>query len=120
MVVYHTELTVLHCSSGTIATCPVFSKKQAFAWKCFVREQLLLDFAQPETPLQPTAVYFRAHTRKSTISHLSRCHRCFSKHRDRIFIAFLSTKGWCPFFERLILTVKCSCNIECPTGPTNA
>ena len=28
MVVYHSELTVLHCSSGTIATCPVFSKEQ--------------------------------------------------------------------------------------------
>ena len=26
MVVYHAELTVLRCSSGTIATCPVFPK----------------------------------------------------------------------------------------------
>ena len=29
MVVYHSELTVLRCSSGTIGTCPVFPKKQA-------------------------------------------------------------------------------------------
>ena len=29
MVVYHIELPVLRCSSGTIATFPVFSKKQA-------------------------------------------------------------------------------------------
>ena len=29
MVVYHSELTVLRYSSGTIATCPGFSKKQA-------------------------------------------------------------------------------------------
>ena len=28
MVVYHTELTVPRCSSGTIATCPVFPKKK--------------------------------------------------------------------------------------------
>ena len=29
MVVYHSQLTVLRCSSGTIATCLVFPKKQA-------------------------------------------------------------------------------------------
>ena len=29
MVVYHSELTVLRCSSSTIVTCPVFPKKQA-------------------------------------------------------------------------------------------
>ena len=29
MIVYHSELTVLHCSSGTIAICPVFPKKLA-------------------------------------------------------------------------------------------
>ena len=28
-IVYHSELTVLRCSSGTIATSPVFPKKQA-------------------------------------------------------------------------------------------
>ena len=27
IVVYHSELTVLRCSSGTITTCPVFPKK---------------------------------------------------------------------------------------------
>ena len=43
MVVYHSELTVLRCSSGTIATCPVFPKKQAIiclevlrAWTTFL------------------------------------------------------------------------------------
>ena len=29
MVVYHSELTALSCSSGTIATCPVFWKQHA-------------------------------------------------------------------------------------------
>ena len=29
MIAYHLELTVLRCSSGTIATCQVFPKKQA-------------------------------------------------------------------------------------------
>ena len=32
MVVYHSELTVLRCSSGTIAACPVFPKKRDFFW----------------------------------------------------------------------------------------
>ena len=56
MVVYHTELAVLHCSSGTIATCPVFTKKykRSFAWKCCVREQLLLDLAHLETSMHST------------------------------------------------------------------
>ena len=60
MVVYHSELTVLRCSSGTIVICPVFQKKKkknrrSFPWKCFVREQLLLNLAHLETPIQPTA-----------------------------------------------------------------
>ena len=38
-----------------------------------------------------------AHTRKSTIHHLSRCHRRVSKHRDSIFEAFLSTNWHEPF-----------------------
>ena len=33
MVVYHSELTVLRCSSGTIVTCSVFMKKQTII--CF-------------------------------------------------------------------------------------
>ena len=32
MVVYHSKLTVLRCSSGTIAACPVFPKKQVNRW----------------------------------------------------------------------------------------
>ena len=52
MVKYHSELTVMRCSSGTIATCPVFPKKRrSFAWNCFVREQLLLDLAHLETKM---------------------------------------------------------------------
>ena len=98
MVMYHSKLTVLRCASGTIATCPVFQKKQV---KCFMREQLLLDLAHLETPIQSTAVYFRAHTRKSMIHHLSRCHRRVSKHRDHIFGAFLWTNWNEFFFERL-------------------
>ena len=107
-----------------------FSEKnrRSFAWKCFVRKQLLLDLAHLETPIQWTAVYFRAYTRKSTIHHLSRCHRRVSKHRERIFGAFLSTNRHEPFFERLkncvgsnankfLLTVKYSCNIECVLIP---
>ena len=40
-------------------------------------------------PYSWTAVYFRPHTRKSTIHHLSRCHRRVSKHPDRVFGSFL-------------------------------
>ena len=74
---------------------------RSFAWKCFVCEQLLLDLAHLETLLQSTAVYFRTHTRKFAIHHLSRCHRRVSKHRDRIFGAFISTNRQEPFFEQL-------------------
>ena len=46
IVVYHSELTILRCTSGTIATWPVFRKNmRSFAWKCFVCKQLLLDLA---------------------------------------------------------------------------
>ena len=69
---------------------------RSFAWKCFVRRQLLLDLAYLEKPIQSTAVYFRAH--KSTIHHLSPCHRRVSKHRIRIFGAFLSTNRHQSFF----------------------
>ena len=114
--------TVLRYSSGTIATSPVFPKKQAInCLKCFVREQLLL--AHFETPIQSTAIYFWAQTRKFTIHHISRRHRRTSKHRDRIFGAFLSTNRQESFFNdwqilcdrmrtKFFLTVKCSCNIE--------
>ena len=89
--------------------------RQSFSWKCFVRKQLLLDLAHLETPIQSTAVYFRAHTRKFTIHHLSLRIRRVSKPRNRIFGAFLSTNRHDPFFERF--TVKCSCNIECMLVP---
>ena len=79
-----------------------------------MREQLLLDLAHLETLIQSTAVYFRAHMRKS------RRHRRVSKQRDCIFAAFLSANRHEPIFERLtnyvksnqiFLTVKCSCKI---------
>lgn len=44
----------IDCSSGTIATCPVFPKKQSII--CFLREQLLLDISHLETPIQSTFV----------------------------------------------------------------
>ena len=99
--------------------------RRSFAWKCFARELFLLDMAHLETPIQLTAVYSRAHTRKSTIHHLLGCHRRVSKHRNRIFVVFLSTNRHEPFFfwaidklcgvqrEQIFLTVNCSCNIEC-------
>ena len=72
--------------------------RQSFAWKCFVPEQLLLDLAHLEIPIQSTAVYFRAHTLKSTIHYLLRCHRHVSKQRDCIFGEFLSANRHEPFF----------------------
>ena len=102
MVVYHSELTVLRCSSGTNATRQVFPKKHVtFAWRRFVRKQLLLDLTRLETPIQSTAAYFRTHTRNSNIRYLSRCRSRVFKHRDCIFVAFLSTNRHEPFFEQL-------------------
>ena len=130
MAVYHSEFNVLRCSSGTIATFPVFPKnRQSFAWKCFVCEKLLLDLTHLETPIQSAAVYFQAHTRKSTIHNLPQCHRRVSKQRDPIFGAFLSPNRPRAFFfwaidklceiqcEQIFLTFKCSCNIECMLVP---
>ena len=100
MIVHHSELTFLRYSSGTIEHVQFFRKNRR-AWKCFVREQLLLDLAHLETPIQSTAVYFRAHTRKPTIHQVSRCHRRCSKHFICIYGAFLLTNRHEPFFERL-------------------
>ena len=87
MVVYHSELTILRCSSGTIATCPVFHKKQAII--CLKVLRALATFVGLVSSLNThTAIYFRAHTRKSTIHHLSRCHSRDSNHRDCISEAF--------------------------------
>ena len=88
------------CVVVRLRNVPFFRKnRQSFAWKYFVREQLLLDLAHLQTPIQPTAVYFRAHTPKSTIHHLSQCHRRVSKHRDHIFGAFLSTNRYEPLLS---------------------
>ena len=66
--------------------------------------------------IQSITVYFWAHTRKSTIHQLSRCYRCVSKHRDRIFGAFSSSDWqivWDPtrknfLIVHAILNVCCS------------
>ena len=84
--------------------------KRSFAWKCFVPEQLLLDLAHLETPTQSTVVYFRAHTRKFTIHHLSRYHRRVSKHCDSIFGEFRSTTRHEPVFQRLTNCAKSNAN----------
>ena len=111
LVVYHSELTVLCSSSATIATYSVFPKnRRSFAWQCLVGEQLLLDLAHIETPLQSSALYFRAHKRKSTIYHLSRCHRRVSKHRGCIFRAFLSLNRHDPFFSAIEKYVESNAN----------
>ena len=89
----------------------VFRKnRRSFAWKCFVCEQLLLNLSYIETPIQSTAVYFRAHTNKSIIYQLSQSHGRVSKHRDRIFEAFLATSRHEPFFEGLTNCVKSNVN----------
>ena len=78
--------------------------------------QLNLDYNEGslrvhlEMLIQTTAVYFRAHTRESTIHHLSRCRKRVSKHRDRIFGAFLSTNRHEPSFKRLTNCVESNAN----------
>ena len=116
-------------SDPSSAVVLVFPKnRRSFAWKCFVREQFLLVLAHLETPIQSNVVYFRAHMCKSTIHHLSRCHRGVSKHRDCIFRAFPSSNRHKSFFwaidklceiqrEQIFLTFKCSCNIQCMLVP---
>ena len=70
MIVKHSELTVLCCSSGTTATYPVFPKnRRSFAWKRSVRELLLLDLAYLELRIQATAIYFRAHMPRFITGH---------------------------------------------------
>lgn len=52
---FHTELTILRCSSDTIATCPVFSKRTG---DHLLGKVLLLDLAHLETPKQSTVANF--------------------------------------------------------------
>ena len=56
-------------------------------WKCFVRANILLDLAYFDTSIQLTAVHFRAHARKSTIHHLSRCHDEFRPIDASLFLS---------------------------------
>ena len=99
MVVYHFEFTVLRCSSGTIATCPEFPKKtydhllgSASCASNFCRIWLILK--HPYSLLLFTFGLIRL----NPLFYLSRCHRRVSKHRDRIFAAFLSTNRHEPCF----------------------
>lgn len=53
MVLYNSKMIILRCLSSTIATYPVFPKKQVtICWKCFMLEQLLLDLADFEIFIQ--------------------------------------------------------------------
>lgn len=56
-----------------------------FAWKCLMLQQLFWDF--------------QAHTRKSMVRHLSRCHRRISNHQDHILEQFLRV-FWMSFYQR--------------------
>ena len=75
MVVYHSELAVLRCSSGTIVTCSVFPKTQAII--CLevlcARATFVVYLAHLETPIQSTAAYFRAHMRNSIFFLTIKC-----------------------------------------------
>ena len=80
--------------------------RRSFARRWFVREQLLLNLAHLEIPIQSTVVYFRPHTRKCTIHHLFRSTKivyfifwCISFHQ--------STRA---FFERLTNFVGSNAN----------
>ena len=76
MVVHHSELIVLRCSSGTIATYPVFPKKKKRAINCLEVLRARSTFIGLSSSSNTHTVYFH---------HPSRCHRCVSNHRDRIF-----------------------------------
>ena len=90
------------CSSDTIATCSVFPKnRQSFAscasnfcWIWFILKH-------PYSRLLFTFGLIRINPR---------CHRLVSKHRDRIFEAFLSTNRHKPFFKRLTNCVGFNAN----------
>ena len=70
MVVYHSKLSALHCTNYTVATWPVFPKKQATICFEVFPARLLLDLVHLETPIQSTVVYFLAHTHRYMILHL--------------------------------------------------
>ena len=104
MVVHHSELAVLRCFSGTIATCPIFAKKLVIICLKVLRKRTTF------VGFRSSLNIHTAHRRKSTIHHLSRCYRRVSKHCDCIFKAFLSTNCHEPFFERLTNCVGSNAN----------
>ena len=76
MVVYHLELTVLRCFSGTIATCPVFPRKQAIICLEALRARVTSAGFDPfETPIL-----------LSTIHHLLNKAKCEKIFFDKIFL----------------------------------
>ena len=114
--------------------------RRPFAWKCFVREQLLFDLAHLKTPIQSTAVYFRiirvnprSITCHDAIDVFRSTATVFLEHFFRPIDMSLFLSDWqivcvhailnvlCGIQRKQIfLTVKCSCNIECMLVPTNA
>ena len=91
MVLYHSELTILHSSSGTITTYPVFTKKQA---------NMCLEVLSARANFVGFGSSWNIFSRKSRIYHLSRYHKPVSKHRDRIVGSFLPNQHE-SFVERL-------------------
>ena len=79
IIVYHSELTFLRCTNGTIETAPVFPKKQSTIWFEVIRAQ---------------TTFVGIARLRSTIHHLSRCH------------IFLSTA--IVFFEHFLRPVNTS------------
>ena len=73
MIVYHLELTILRCSSGTIATCPVFPKKTgdhllgSVSWAsnfCWIWLQELKSVGPPSAASSYTALPITILTRE--------------------------------------------------------
>ena len=97
IVVNHSELTVLRCSSGTAATWPVLQKNQAT-----ICNEVILP--------QPTFVGFSLDSKShsvdccfvsdiSLICQLWRSYKRLLQHHHRIFPTFLYANRHEPFFE---------------------
>ena len=120
IVVYHWELTVLRCSSGTVATWSVLQKKRrsAFSTNNFCWIWLKADLIW--RPTRWTIALFRAHTHSCMIRQLWRSYIRLLRHRHRILPTFLYTNRHEPFLsdsgiqrEQALFMASCSFNIEC-------
>ena len=98
-MVYHSELTVLRCSSGTVATWAVLPKKQSTI--CFEVIFLQTIFDRFGSGSRWTVDLFRGHTYRSMIRHLWRSYKRLLRHRQRIFPTFLYSNRHEPFFKCL-------------------